>query len=539
MQTINFGTKEEPGFSLVESSDLIALRTYSRKSLWESADQEMSVFGRELADATLVFSLPDAGVEVYRVADGLKGRSVEHRKIALRQVPDVRFAGGVLVVPETREPVLYTENVFVKFKDDRSRDECEAVIAEAGLTVKMQVGYAENAYFTKATEGIGQKVFDLANALLRREDVVYCHPELIRRRESRAIHARQWHLKRVMIDGRDIDAHADVEAAHALTLGEGVKIAVIDDGVDIDHVEFRSAGKIVFPRDASLMNADPRPRYGHESHGTACAGVVCAEGVVGASGVAPKAHLMPIRLSDALGSQQEADAFYWAAEHGADIISCSWGPEDGDWRNPHDPRHRRVVPLPASTRLAIDHALSNGRGGKGCVVLFAAGNGNEPVENDGYASYPGVIAVAACNDRGTRSVYSDYGSAIWCAFPSNDYGHQPFGHPPPWTSGIWTTDRSGSPGYNHGDTARGDSAGDYTSSFGGTSSACPGAAGVAALVLSANPDLTSGQVKDMLKRACDRIDVQNAGYDASGHSRWYGFGRLNARRAVELARMEP
>jgi subtilisin-like proprotein convertase family protein len=248
---------------------------------------------------------------------------------------------------------------------------------------------------------------------------------------------------------------------------------------------------------------------------------------------------MPIRLASGLGSQREADAFIWAADNGADVISCSWGPPDGRWWNLNDTRHQQVFPLPASTRLAIDYCVNRGRSGKGCVVFFAAGNGNESVDNDGYASYSRVIAVAACNDRGTRSVYSDYGKAVWCAFPSSDMGHAPFSHADPLTSGIWTIDRVGPRGYNAGSPADGDAAGDYTKSFGGTSSACPGAAGVAALVLSVNPALKWNEVKDLLKRACDKIDPQGGEYDADGHSPKYGYGRLNARSAVELAKPQP
>ena len=149
-----------------------------------------------------------------------------------------------------------------------------------------------------------------------------------------------------------------------------------------------------------------------------------------------------------LGSIHEAEAFRWAADNGADVISCSWGPADGEWWDPKDPRHTRFVALPASTRDALDYAVTNGRGGKGCVVLFAAGNGNESVDNDGYASYDKVVAVAACNDQSKRSVYSDFGKAVWCAFPSSDFGHPPFNHPEPLTPGIWTTDRLGNFGYN-------------------------------------------------------------------------------------------
>ncbi|MBC7941923.1 MAG: proprotein convertase P-domain-containing protein, partial [Chitinophagaceae bacterium] len=85
----------------------------------------------------------------------------------------------------------------------------------------------------------------------------------------------------------------------------------------------------------------------------------------------------------------------------------------------------------------------------------------------------------------------------------------------------------------------GDSAGLFTNSFGGTSSACPGAAGVAALVIATNPALRREEVADILRRACDRIDPQNGRYNAAGRSRLYGWGRLNARTAVELARPQP
>jgi subtilisin family serine protease len=238
---------------------------------------------------------------------------------------------------------------------------------------------------------------------------------------------------------------------------------------------------------------------------------------------------MPIRFASGLGSQQEAEAFAWAADHGADVISCSWGPEDGDPEDPDDAMHEQVVALPDSTRLAMAYAVTNGRGGKGCVICFAAGNGNESVDNDGYAGSQDVIAVAACNDRGRRSFYSDFGDAVWCSFPSND-----FGPPEPLTPGIWTTDRSGDAGYTP-HFSGGDASGNYTDSFGGTSSACPGVAGVVALMLSRHPNLTWKEVKDRLKKACVKVDKAHGGYDGDGHSPKYGHGRVDALKAVRQA----
>jgi subtilisin family serine protease len=106
---------------------------------------------------------------------------------------------------------------------------------------------------------------------------------------------------------------------------------------------------------------------------------------------------------------------------------------------------------------------------------------------------------------------------------------------PSLTPGIWTTDRSGADGYNSGHPSLGDAAGDYCNSFGGTSASCPGVAGVAALVLALNPDMRWQEVKELLRSACDPIGEAPGEYDDQGHSAHFGYGRVNARRAVELA----
>lgn len=543
MPTVKLGRRDEPGIELVPSADLIAVRTRSRRPLTSSSNPVPTPAMGELLDAVPVAQYPEAGVVVYRVPVGAGHRTLAERKLGLRQSPEVRFAGGVLVDAATGEPVVYTENIFIKFADQFDPEDGEKLLRDAGLAVKRKLAYATNAYFVAPPEGTGQKVFEIAARLIENENVEYCHPELIRQRARKAIFPQQWHLRKTAIGGRSVDAHANVEAAHALSLGEGVVIAIIDNGVDVDHPEFAGASKVVAPRDATLRSSDPRPKDpdgigdAGENHGTACAGVACANGALGASGVAPKARLMPIRLAMNIGSLDEAEAFVWAADNGADVISCSWGPADGFWWKPNDPRHTRVTVLPAQTRLAIDYATTHGRGGRGCVVLFAAGNGGESVDNDGYASYSRVIAVAACNDLNGRSVYSDFGRAVWCSFPSDDQINA--NRAELLTPGIWTTDRTGAAGYNPGPAGQGDAAGNFTATFGGTSSACPGAAGVAALVLATNPQLRWDEVRDILRRACDRIDLAGGAYDANGHSRFYGFGRLNAKTAVELARPQP
>jgi subtilisin family serine protease len=532
MVTVRYGGKNGGQYELAISDEHIVVRTESHSALTEERPFEVAPVSTEVRSILNQFELETrfraAGVEILRAKDPNESSALRDRARAiLNEEPEIQFAGRVLVDPQSMKPVVYTENLFVKFDDKAESSVCQEVLGRYGLTIKRELGYSRNAYFVKAPDNTGLAIFDIAERLLNEESVELCHPELVREARQRQAFPQQWHLKQTTINGKTIDAHANVEAAWQLSEGTGTIIAIIDDGVDIDHEEFRSSGKIVAPRDVTRQTNDPRPAN-RDNHGTACAGVACANGNFGASGVAPGAKLIPIRLASGLGSQAEADAFVWAAQNGADVISCSWGPPDGEWWNPSDPVHNQKVPLPDSTRLAIDFAINKGRNGKGCVICFAAGNGNESVDNDGYASYQKVMAIAASNDFGKRSAYSDFGQAVWCAFPSSN-------GEPSQTPGIWTTDRSGKLGYNRGNTSQGDAAGNYTNSFGGTSSACPGAAGVAALILGRNQNLRWDQVRDIIKQSCDQIDQAGGNYDANGHSPFYGYGRINARKAVELA----
>lgn len=532
MYSFRYGGKTGKRYTLKTSNEHVVVRTNSRGVLFSDRPFEAAPISREsravLANFELTTRFREAGVEVLqtkvpKAAQRLRDRARE----VLKKEPEIEFAGRVLVDQEAGRPVIYTENFFVKFDGDQSATACRKIIKKHGLVIKRELEYSRNAFFVAAPEDTGLKIFDIAAELLKEPSVELCHPELIREARHRGAFPQQWHLKKTIIDGKNVDQHANVEAAWSLSDGTGAMIAVIDDGVDLDHEEFLSSAKIVSPRDVTRHTDNPRPGPG-DNHGTACAGVACADGKFGASGVAPRARLIPIRLASVLGSQAEADAFVWAAEHGADVISCSWGPMDGDFTDPDDPVHNQEVPLPDSTRLAMEFAVRNGRNGKGCVICFAAGNGNESVDNDGYASFEKVIAVAASNDRGKKAPYSDFGSAVWCAFPSNNFF-------PSVTPGIWTTDRSGQLGYNPGSSSLGDTAGNFTNDFGGTSSACPGVAGVAALILARNPNLRWDEVKDIIKRSCERIDTAHGDYDQNGHSPFFGFGRVNAKKAVELA----
>lgn len=539
MYSFTYGGDDGQTYQLTEASDLLVVRTTGAPL----SEMILSSTSRSLMPHLVpIATFPESDVTVYRVVCHEDESPTRLRNILRKQLKDeagVRFAGRVLKDVQTGTIFIYTENFFVQFKPDVPEDECTSILEAHGLSVKEKLVFAPNAFFAKAKEGTGLEIFAIAEKLLAHDKVALCHPELVREKKHKSVvHRMQWHLRETTINGQPIDQHIGIDEAWAVHRGKGVTIAVIDDGVDVAHEEFAVPGKVVFPRNTVRDRDDAMPVYSRDNHGTACAGVACAAGNHQASGVAPEASLMPI-IAGGLGSLAEAKAFAWAADMGADVISCSWGPYDGDWSNPGDPLHTRPFNLPDSTRLAIDYAVERGRNGKGCVITWAAGNGNEDVRFDGYASYPKVIAVAACNDQGKRSVYSDYGDAVWCSFPSNDFYAPQYNHPRPLTPGIWTTDRRGEDGYNQGginaEESWGDFAGHYTARFGGTSSACPGVAGVAALIIGVNPDLTWEEVKTVIRRSCEPIDEIGGAYNERGHSIFYGYGRLHAGRAVAEA----
>lgn len=556
MYKVKYGGKKGQTVVLEESPNLVAVRTKDNKSIDEVSLSRASQ--AIVSESVSVAQFPEAGITILKVdeappfpmpqpeaavslesftppGEGTEGRrglsgppdtsKRDATRAALRQEEDIRFAGRVLQDQASGEVMLYTENFFVKFYDTIAEKDCLSIIEKYHLSIKNKLPFAKNAWFVEAVEGTGLEVFNIAEKILEEKIVEYCHPELVQERRYKGIHPLQWHLDKTAINGKAVDAHINIKGAWAVTKGKGVTIAIIDDGVDTDHPEF--ANRVVHPFDATQNNNDARPKTPEDNHGTACAGMACAGGLKdGASGTAPEAFLMPIRLRSGLGSMAEANAFAWAADHGADVISCSWGPTDGEWWNPGDPLHNRNTMLPDSTRLAMEYALSKGRKGKGCVILFAAGNGNESTDNDGYVSFPGVIAVAACNDTGRRSVYSDYGAGVWVSFPSGDYAWRALQHPAPLSEGLRTTNRSSTTGY----TVDG-----YTNSFGGTSGACPGMAGVVALMLAANPSLTASDVKKIVAQSCDMIDTEKGEYDANKRSDFYGHGRINAQKAIENA----
>jgi subtilisin family serine protease len=514
VSTFRYGDKKKgKTFHIVQAKDLLVLRSVSPlDALKQVLTSNASKFFENL---TLTFTFPEVKVSVFKVDEP---DQLDACRLAFKEDPNIKFAGRVWKEELSGSTFIYTENLFVKFRANVSIKDILTLLSPYKLSVKEKFTFTTNAYFVKSEGFTGINIFDIASILGENEQVLICYPEMVFPKKTHQIHENQWFLKEVSIDVSNKPRGVEMRKVWQYSKGENMTIAIIDDGVDTHHPEFNLPGKLVYPRDTILDIDSAQPQTIDENHGTCCAGVALAQGSGLASGVAPMARLIPVR-SGGLGSFSEAKAFAWAADHGADIISCSWGPPDGIWYDPNDPAHRIPFPLPDSSRLAIEYALKKGRNGAGCLLVWAAGNGNEEIYYDGYASLPAILAVAACDFKEKRSPYSDFGQNIACCFPSSSASSTPSGA----SDGIWTTDRSHALGYNP--------EGDYVGTFGGTSASCPGVAGCLALILSVFPKLENRHIRPILNMTSDKISSDTGKY-TNGHSHYFGYGRINPHLAI-------
>ena len=368
---------------------------------------------------------------------------------------------------------------------------------------------------------VGNKnALEVANELHETQNYAYAEPDFLRLMKrmntSDPNVGDQWSLEN---DGVNTNAYGGIAGADmkvfdawGTTTGTStIKVAILDEGVDLTHPDL--IGNMLAGYDATDQNSAGNPS-GDDAHGTACAGIVAAVGNnnTGGAGVAYDSKIIPIRIaySNAQGNWVTSnawigDALTWAVNNAdADILSNSWGGGSSS----------------ATINNAIDNAVNNGRGGLGSPVLFAAGNDN------GDNSYPAtyeptisVIAMSMCNERKNPS--SCDGETWWGSNFDNGADLAAPGVK------IFATDISGSAGY---------SSGDYVTNFNGTSSATPNAAGVMALILSANESLTEDQARAAIESTTDKVggySYSNTGGQPNGT--WsidLGYGRINAAAAV-------
>jgi subtilisin family serine protease len=479
-----------------------------------------------------------------------------------RSSRQVAFASHVYRLQNSPNTFVYlTDEVTIQFAAQVEQEQAEAIATSLGLRTVQPVVGVPHTFVFHVTDQAQSNPIKIANQLMRRSDVLTAEPNVAIKSQSLyrprdPDYPKQWYLNNG--GGQDLAAgsHIFAEGAWEITRGSrSVVVAVADDGFDLNHPDFQGKGKLISPKNFKEVNALPLPEGTQENHGTSCAGLAIAEeNNVGIVGVAPGCSFMPIRTTGFLDDNAIEQIFNWATEQGAWVISCSWGPS------------LVYYSLTLRQKAAINRAATQGRGGKGCVVVFAAGNANRPVNGtvneqgwpqdtlsgavawlSGFAVHPDVIAVSACTSLNKKAAYSNWGANVSVCAPSNNampgmwLQETGYVNTPPTIKktlvgkGVFSTDRLGAAGYDPGS---------FTSDFGGTSSACPVVAGVAALVLSANPNLTAKDVKQILQGTADKIvdsdpdpqfGFRRGTYDANGHSQWFGYGKVNAMKAVQAA----
>lgn len=450
----------------------------SRSAISESADSTIETYGYfydqkmpVVIDASKkyvirrksnvsVASVPYAAT----VTEEYEGEIVDASELTSSSVYSTNADGNtdiVAIEDVTDEGVPLHQFMFVGLKRKSDMNILEKLASEIGCKVMGTI--PGNDMIVKLSTGLGSELTSLPASvyLYERGDFKFVDPGFKITYENYTNdpwYSEQWGL----------NGSYGINAPRAWITTKGspdITIAIVDTGINSILAEFNT-----HMHSYSIYNG-----YIDDTHGTQVASVAGAShNGIGMAGVAPLAKLMNInrKLVDNGYMYQCIQNAYL---NGADVINCSWGYKPGIW----------------DTVLIeyIDKAIKEGRNGKGCVVVFAAGN-------DGIIAYPashttGTIIVGATDSSGKVSSFSGKGEQLTVVAPGEK---------------VITMKMNGEKFIDSG-----------------TSFAAPHVAGLAALILSVRPELTSEQVKNIIIETASRM----------AHSNDYGWGLINAGDAVD------
>lgn len=416
--------------------------------------------------------------------------------------------------------VLLLDHVVARFKDGVTPLQVDSIASSFGAHV-IRAPVADSGYKTYliSADSSGE-VLSVANAINVSPLARWASPDMIGTESPFSVPTdpyfpRQYYLSNSLISN-GVHDDIDVEKAWDLTKGDSsLRIVFVGTGIDQQHPEFRKRTMIGFD---ALWN-DPNNQRGewaghpapNDGHGTAVAGIAVAQqDGNGTAGIAPNVQYDAVRIfrqADMAAANDIANGITWAYQR-SDVINNSWG---------------GCGTPSAIIADAVANALAHGRGGRGTVVIFSAGN-YDPLAGcttteTWESELPGVIAVAALAKNGSHASYSLTGPDI----SVSAFGGELLSGPDCFDgeeggADIVTTDLSfphACPNGPNGEYA-------YTTGFGGTSAAAPQVAGTVALILSRFPSLTPPQVKAL---------IQSTAVPWGDHS-LYGYGKLDAFRAV-------
>lgn len=464
-----------------------------------------------------VTHLPSPDVSIVIVNRGIAESQIQS---ALESIGQLDYAGrGLIYRDGVKEFPL--DRVFVQLRSSSQQSLLQQKASQFGATV-IGESFMPNLYELAFTKNSSVDPITFSNQLNAEGQVDWSEPDMLKMLNKLSTNdtyiGSQWSLNNTAsYFGGTAGEDMDVFNAWGISTGSSsIKVAILDEGVDLNHPDL--AGNMLAGFDGHGITAGDA--INDDAHGTACAAIVAAVGNnnLGTAGIAYSSKIVPVRIAysqfDAgLGrdvwitsSSIIGNCITWAWQTaGADVLSNSWG----------GGANSSLVNTP------INNAVSSGRGGLGAPVLFSAGNDNSSVNYP--ATQADVISVAAMSMCGERKSPSSCDGETWWG---SNYGSGLDVSAPGVK--VYAADIAGADGY---------SSGDYTGTFNGTSSACPNAAGVMALILSVDPTLTETQARDILESTCDKAGgyTYTAGSPNGTWSNELGYGRVNAYAAVQAA----
>lgn len=463
---------------------------------------------------------------------------------AFRQLEEVAFASHVYQMQWSPGTAVYlTNQLTIQFAEAVDGEEIRSIASEFGLRVLKLIPGVAKAFVFEVTNQATANPIKLANRLMLLPEVVMAEPNIMVPVQTfcpsmdQALPLTGSALSAELNAASHKDLHSWQTEVWQVTQGmRSIVVAVAEQNMGWNLPAFQGLGKIVAPvnweadpqeeQDAAEQEpaeqepgalqppSPPLPDASStapEATGTLFAELAVASknppgrGTPDSGGVAPNCALMPIEMGDLIDDHRIEQVFEWATEQGAAVLYCGWGARTA------------YFPLSLRQRTAIMRTATQGRGGLGCVVIFAVGDESSPVDGiaderglaengvslargegatkglNGFAMHPDVIAVAAC--KGSNPGKSNWGSAISVCAEAE-----------------------------------------------GTGAAGAIVAGVVALMLSVNSDLTSKEVRQILQDSADRIasepELQTGQpylHDGRGHSQRFGYGKVNGVRAVQMA----
>jgi len=417
-----------------------------------------------------------------------------------------------------------------------------------GTGLKHARKFAPGVHYLSATNALAAAM--AAQQLAGRDDVHFCHPDYRFTRQTSSQYARapddqlynhQWHLEARGLDGQRLAPSINAREAWPISKGENVLIAIGDSSVELDHPDLAAAtlGQPHFNFENQTTNSNPT--VPNDTHGTAVAGLAGARGYngIGVAGSAPMAKLAGWRMLSA-STASVADMF----QYKSNIVSV----QNHSWSF----GRKELADIAHVEKIALTNTITHGRGGKGVVLVRASGNarfenpgdvGRFPrisivgdANDDAYLQHPGTILVGAVRTTGRVTGYSTPGACVLVAAGSGDDN----------TSGLVTTDRSESAGANAINCINISNCWNYAfnfSSFTGTSGSSPIIAGVAALIIGANTNLSYRDVQQIMLLSARHHDLADTDMQINGaglritHN--VGYGVPDAGEAVRLAKIWP